>query len=100
MMARLSVCVATRRTCRLIVRPDMLVSMSGIVTNFRSSESFWAFAALITLIIALIVAIFGFILLSFNQVVGVTEVLVLFGIACSLQAIYYQRKVVQAEKSG
>jgi len=74
------------------------MSMSGIVANLRSFEGFWALAALITLIIGLVVAIFGFIFLSFTQVVGVTEVLVLFGIACTLQAIYYQRKVAETEK--
>jgi len=100
MMARLSVCVATRRNVPLNSQLLDAVTMSGIITNFRASEGFWAFAALITLIIALVVAVFGFIFLSFDQVVGVTEVLVLLGIACSLQAIYYQRKVVQAERSG
>jgi hypothetical protein len=72
--------------------------MSGIVGNLRSFEGFWALAALVTLIVALVFAIFGFIFLSFDQVVGVTEVLVLFGIACTLQAVYYQRKVVEAQK--
>ncbi len=74
--------------------------MSGISGNLRSFEGFWAFASLITLIIALIVAVFGFIFLSFDQIVGIVEVLVLLGIACSLQAIYYQRKAGEAEKSS
>ena len=92
--------VATRRNVPLNNRAVHALSMSGVTANLRSFEGFWALAALITLIVGLLVAIFGFIFLSFDQVVGVAEVLVLFAIACTLQAIYYQRKARESEKSS
>ena len=92
--------VAERRNVPLNNQRPGALSVSGILSNLRSVESFWAFATLILLIVALLVAIFGLFFASSGDVTDATEVLVLSAIACALQAIYYQRKAEEVAKGS
>jgi len=63
----------------------------------RSLESFFALFALVALVIAVLFLIFGGFFLGYGQYAGDTEIFLLITIACTMEAIYYQRKAKELE---